>query len=52
MDFLKAGCSADPVTLLGIANVDPLDDATYEAAGALIGDLFDTYLEMASRIKR
>ena len=41
MDFLKAGQTASPSKLLGIAGVDPLDDATYDEAGVLIGGLID-----------
>ena len=45
LDFLKAGRSADPATLLAIAGVDPMDDATYEAAGELISSLIDEFIE-------
>ena len=44
MEFLKAGSSADPVTLLSIAGVDPLDDATYDSAEELIGGLIDEFI--------
>jgi len=47
IDFLKAGNSNSPSKLLGIAGVDPLDDATYEEAAELIGDLIDEFREMS-----
>ena len=47
IDFLKAGNSDSPSKLLGIAGVDPLDDATYEEAAELIGDLIDEFREMS-----
>lgn len=49
VDFLKAGRSDDPASLLRIAGVDPLDDATYEAAGRLISDLIDQFAELADK---
>lgn len=49
IDFLKAGKSADPATLLSIAGVDPLDDATYDAAGKLISDLIDEFIATAQK---
>nr|MCR4922966.1 acetolactate decarboxylase [Lachnospiraceae bacterium] len=45
LEFLKAGKTADPVSLLSIAGVDPLNDDTYEAAADLIGDLIDEFIE-------
>ena len=45
IEFLKAGKTADPATLLSIAGVDPADDSTYEAAGELIGTLIDEFIE-------
>ncbi|MCR5356199.1 MAG: hypothetical protein K6E63_02225 [Lachnospiraceae bacterium] len=47
LDFLKAGASASPADCLKIAGVDPLDDGTYEAAGFLIEDLIDEFIETA-----
>ena len=47
LDFLKAGQTASPTDLLGIANVDPLKDDTYEAAGKLIGGLIDEFAKTA-----
>ena len=47
MDFLKAGQTASPSKLLGIAGVDPLDDATYDEAGVLIGGLIDEFIAAA-----
>ncbi len=47
MRFLKAGNSASPSELLALAGVDPLDDATYEAAGELIGELIDEFISEA-----
>ncbi len=47
LDFLKAGATADPASLLTIAGVDPMDDDTYESAGKLIGDLIDEFIELA-----
>lgn len=49
IDFLKAGGSADPASLLSIAGVDPLDDATYEAAGEYIGRLIDEYIALIQK---
>ncbi len=49
IDFLKAGNSADPASLLSIAGVDPLDDATYEAAGEYIGELIDEYIALIQK---
>lgn len=48
LNFLKAGNTASPAELLRIANVDPMKDETYEAAGNLISDLIDEYIETAS----
>ena len=48
INFLKAGNSNDPVSLLKIANVDPLDDKTYEKAGELILNLIDEYIELVN----
>ena len=45
MEFLKAGSSADPATLLSIAGVDPMADATYDEAGKLFEELIDEYIE-------
>ncbi len=45
LEFLKAGKTASPAELLGIAGVDPLSDDTYEAAGELIGELIDEFIE-------
>ena len=47
LDFLKAGQTADPASLLTIAGVDPLSDDTYDSAGVLIGDLIDEFIEAA-----
>ena len=47
LEFLKAGRTASPAELLSIAGVDPLSDDTYEAAGELIGDLIDEFIETA-----
>ena len=44
LKFLKAGNSASPAELLGIAGVDPLKDDTYEAAGSLITALIDDFI--------
>ncbi len=44
MQLLKAGNSEPPSELLAIAGVDPLDDATYEAEGELIGELIDEFI--------
>jgi len=49
IDFLKAGSNADPASLLRIAGVDPLDDATYEAAGAYISGLIDEYIALVNQ---
>ncbi len=46
--FLKAGASVSPVDSLRIANVDPLDDKTYEEAGTLIKELIDEYTATVS----
>ena len=51
MRFLKAGNSEPPSELLAFAGVDPLDDATYEAAGELIGELIDEFIREAGRQK-
>nr|MCR5399896.1 oligoendopeptidase F [Lachnospiraceae bacterium] len=48
INFLKAGASASPADLLRIANVDPLDDRTYEEAGALINELIEEYIAAIS----
>ncbi len=45
LEFLKAGNSTDPVTLLKGVGVDPLDDDTYETAEKLISDLVDEFIE-------
>ena len=47
MEFLKAGNSASPSELLSIAGVDPMDDATYDEAEVLIGNLIDEFVETA-----
>ena len=47
MAFLKAGNSASPSELLSIAGVDPMDDATYDEAEVLIGNLIDEFVETA-----
>ncbi len=47
LDFLKSGKSADPVTLVKIVGVDPMDDKTYEEAGEYISGLIDEFIEMA-----
>ena len=52
LQFLKAGNSADPASLLEIAGVDPLDDETYESAQELISDLIDEYIEALDKSKR
>ena len=44
ISFLKAGACASPADLLRIANVDPLDDKTYEEAAALINELIEEYV--------
>ena len=49
IDFLKAGNKADPADLLSIAGVDPLDDATYDAAEKLITDLIDEFVALAEK---
>ncbi len=49
--FLKAGTSVSPADSLRIANVDPLDDKTYEEAGALIKELIGEYIASANAIK-
>ena len=49
LEFLKAGNKADPATLLSIAGVDPLDDATYDDASELICDLIDEYIALAEK---
>ncbi|MBR6159962.1 MAG: hypothetical protein IKQ40_06625 [Lachnospiraceae bacterium] len=46
--FLKAGASISPADSLRIANVDPLDDKTYEEAGTLIKELIDEYTATVS----
>ena len=51
MQFLKAGNSASPSELLAIAGVDPLDDATYEAARNYIEDLIDEFVDEAEGTK-
>ena len=48
ISFLKAGNSASPADLLRIANVDPMDDKTYEEAGALIKELIEEYVSAIS----
>ena len=50
MGFLKAGSSADPATLLSMAGVDPLDDATYDSARELIGGLIDEYVAETQKL--
>ncbi|MCR5652120.1 MAG: hypothetical protein K6F86_13180 [Lachnospiraceae bacterium] len=52
IDFLKAGASDSPSSLLQIAGVDPLDDDTYKAAGELIGSLIDEFIETSGADKR
>nr|MCR5688290.1 oligoendopeptidase F [Lachnospiraceae bacterium] len=47
--FLKAGTSISPADSLRIANVDTLDDKTYEEAGTLIKKLIDEYIAAAGR---
>ena len=49
IDFLKAGNCAAPASLLSIAGVDPLDDATYQAAGEYIGGLIDEYIALIQK---
>jgi oligoendopeptidase F len=49
IDFLKAGNYAAPASLLSIAGVDPLDDATYQAAGEYIGGLIDEYIALIQK---
>lgn len=49
--FLKAGASVSPADSLRIANVDPLDDKTYEEAEALIKGLIDEYIAVVSADK-
>lgn len=49
IEFLKAGGSTDPANLLRIAGIDPLDDATYKAAGAYISGLIDEYISLLSK---
>lgn len=49
--FLKAGASVSPTDRLRIANVDPLDDKTYEAAEALIKELIEEYIAVANVTK-
>ena len=51
MQFLKAGNSRTPSELLAIAGVDPLDDATYEAARNYIEDLIDEFVDEAEGTK-
>lgn len=43
LNFLKAGRSADPQTLLSIAGVDPLKEETYRAAMDYFKGLVDEY---------
>ncbi len=43
--------SVTPADSLRIANVDPLDDKTYEEAGALIKELIGEYIASANAIK-
>ncbi|MBQ1525807.1 MAG: hypothetical protein IIZ75_01610 [Lachnospiraceae bacterium] len=45
LDFLKAGNTAAPSELLGIAGVDPLSDETYEEAAKFISELIDEYVK-------
>ena len=45
LDFLKAGKTADPASLLAIAGIDPMDDDTYSEAGKLIEGLIDEFIE-------
>lgn len=52
IDFLKAGKSADPATLLSIAGVDPLDDATYDSADKLFSYLVDEFMETVEKIDK
>ncbi|MCR5355842.1 MAG: hypothetical protein K6E63_00410 [Lachnospiraceae bacterium] len=47
LEFLKAGTVDVPSELLKIAGVDPLDDATYDAAGEYISGLIDEFIETA-----
>lgn len=49
LDFLKSGKSADPVSLLKLAGVDPLDDKTYEEAGEYFSRLVDEYIKAAGQ---
>lgn len=46
-DFLKAGKTADPASLLAIAGVDPLSDDTYKTAADYIGKLVDEYVALS-----
>ena len=48
LDFLKAGGSDYPAELLKIADVDPMDPATYEEAGDYIIKLIDEYISLIS----
>ena len=47
IDFLKAGKTKDPASLLSIAGIDPLKDETYEAAEEYISELIDEYIALA-----
>ena len=49
--FLKAGASVSPADRLRIANVDPLDDKTYEEAGTLIKGLIEEYTAIVNADK-
>lgn len=49
-NFLKAGKTADPASLLAIAGVDPLKDDTYDVAHEYIGELIDEYAALAGNI--
>lgn len=52
IDFLKAGNSDSPSKLLCIAGVDPIDDAAYEDAAKLIGELIDEYIETTATMRK
>lgn len=49
IDFLKAGNTTDPASLLSIAGVDPLSNDTYDEAGELISELIDEFIETAGK---
>lgn len=51
LDFLKAGASADPASLLKIANVDPMAEETYETAGKWFAELIDEFIAVADEME-